>query len=64
MDFSRSCDWHNPLYRVCYLGCYVYTSVILGTLTDDMDPLDLWYDILLGWVLLWFFFAEWVLLCL
>ena len=43
---------------------YVYTSVILGTLTDDMDPLDLWYDNLLGWVLLWFFFAEWVLLCL
>uniref|UniRef100_A0A7N2LDQ8 Uncharacterized protein n=1 Tax=Quercus lobata TaxID=97700 RepID=A0A7N2LDQ8_QUELO len=27
---------------------YVYTAVILGTLTDDMDPLDLWYDILLG----------------
>ncbi|KAK7836396.1 ferric reduction oxidase 7 [Quercus suber] len=29
---------------------YVYTAVILGTLTDDMDPLDLWYDILLGWL--------------
>ncbi|KAK7818297.1 ferric reduction oxidase 7, partial [Quercus suber] len=24
---------------------YVHTAVILGTLTDDMDPLDLWYDI-------------------
>ena len=31
---------------------YVYTAVILGTLPDYLIPVEKWYDILLGWVLL------------
>ena len=43
---------------------YVYTAVILGTLTDDMDPLRSVVRYFVGLGVTKVFFAEWVLLCL
>ena len=64
VDFSRSGGWTTWVVSAAELigmilfivfviwEVYVYTALILGTLPDYLIPVEKWYDILLGWVLL------------